>query len=74
MHLPKDLQLKKTSNLTRKQRKGYISEVISNLISLNKFFKDSTNHSKTYRTVFCSLRPLPNLPKYRDKRWDFPTA
>ena len=39
-----------------------------------KIFKDFTNHrKKTNRAVVFSCRPFPNILKYRDHRWNFPT-
>ena len=47
-------------------------EVINKPITYN-FFKDFTNERKKInRVVFFSRRPLPNILKYRDNRWDLP--
>ena len=39
----------------------------------NPSLKDFNNHLKTIRAVICSSRPLPNILKYRDDRWDLST-
>ena len=38
-----------------------------------KFFKNFTNHRENAnRVVVFGSRPLPNILKYKDNRWDLP--
>ena len=42
-----------------------------NKLIIYKFFKDSPNYRKMInRMVVFSNRPLSNIPKYKDHRWD----
>ena len=56
----------------KSEKKATFLEVFSKLINY-KFFKDFTNHRKKANwTVVFSHRPLPNILKYRDHRFDLP--
>ena len=67
------LSTEKTSNYWKSENRPHFSRLSISLL-LTSFFKDSTNHKKkTNRTVVFSHRPLPNILKYWDRRWDHPT-
>ena len=54
-------------------RKETTCLVAINKLIIQKFFKDSTKgRKKTNRVATFSCRPLSNILKYRDHKWDLP--